>query len=353
MAAVETQAIAGRPERFLAGTGYGYYGLNPVTSRSTTPARSTRSRTTVRPAASSPKGPLRRDVANLGEINVSGYFAAYGVIAQSVYGDVSVDNSGSIDVYAGHYGYYAYGVLASSAGPAPYTCQPTCDYGDVTVDNSGTITVEAYNGGVDIYSATFGGKAYGIWAQAQDDVTVTNSGLIDVTSTSYTVVGPSAMGVYADSIYGATTVDNSGTINVLAEGTDIYYGPTATGVQAYSKYGDVTVTNSGVINVTAQEDAVGYLGGATATGVYAIGFYGNVTVDNSGTITATASNLDGGDHYGSATAIGVNAVGVFGGYDSVDCYAYGIVDVDNTGTISAEATSGAYGAYTIAYAAGR
>jgi hypothetical protein len=186
----------------------------------------------------------------------------------------------------------------------------------VDVTNSGDITVNGYNSATGINADGYSGSVT-ILPTADSAVSVTNSGHITATSTSYGGKYAEAEGVYAggDSV----TVHNEagGAIGATAE-----YGA-ATGVRAYAFSGDALVTSDGSI------DAIG----KTAVGVYTEA-YGNATfmAGSTGSITATAT--------GDATGVAVYA-------DTGDTI------VDNAGAIAATTTGGtnmATGLYAYAYA---
>jgi outer membrane autotransporter protein len=274
-------------------------------------------------------------VDNSGSIGVTiDYGVASGIHTDSKYGDTVVSNSGTIDVTTTALGYYTYGI------------QSTSKYGDIAVDNSGTITVDGYQNG------TFGPSAFGVFVSGtySESLSVTNSGTIDVTATAASLLAvnysysTNAFGIYVSGAYAAVSVGNSGDISATAHSVSPYYAAAATGVSVYAGY-DVSIGNSGSITATASADEYQQFGYAHATGVYAVSIYGDVTVANSGDISADASAF-----YGGATATGVSAIGVFGYYGEGG--AYGVVTVDNSGSISATATSGDYSAYSIAQATG-
>ena len=278
------------------------------------------------------------EVENSGSIDVLGLGYASGIAAVSLYG-TTVANAGDIDVsapggYVSYYGYYravgsAFGINAQSL------------YGHVSVSNSGDITatsdgvadvaginavgpadITVTNGG-DIAASTLYGEAYGINAVTNSRVggttTVNNSGDI-------TVVAPDspfghANGISAFRQYeGDVVVGNSGDIDVQAGGRSY-------GVYAHTKYGDVSVSNSGDITMLSQTDA--QTGIQISAGTFFAGG-GDASVLNSGDIS-----IDSG--YGLAVGIG-SIAGAVAGYDLI-----GNSYIFNSGDIEASAEHFAYG----------
>ncbi len=283
---------------------------------------------------------------------ISNDYDATGIYAWATgtYADVSVGNAGLVDAYS--YGYVAIGIEAGVEGY----------YSTIYVDNSGTVNAtSAY------------GQARGIYAvndYDSDYITIVNSG--DVTASGYywavgisaygygygdttiessgsvtaSAADGNATGIYAYAYSGNISVDNSGSVNVYADGS---YGD-AIGISAYTDGdGNISVLNSGSVNAYAY----GY--DAEATGIYAAGDgNGDVSVDNSGAIYAYSAQSDaygiyaetGGDgdlyvlNSGSILAVAING-------DAYGIYTYADGDGDNTmvnsGTIEAIALYDAYG----------
>ncbi|MGN6112351.1 MAG: hypothetical protein ACTHOC_04980 [Luteimonas sp.] len=313
-------------------------------------------------------------VTNSGDIAVSNtailYYAATGIVSSSQNGGAYAGNSGSIDVSSKYIGtgidasgmtgttvandgdvsvdaWYAYGIRANSGA------------GDVSVENSGSIDA-VYSG------AYFAGKAWGILAlSTAGDISVDNSG--DV----YTSVSSQSVGVFARAAQGSAAVANSGSITALS------YDGTAAGVFARADYGDIAVANAEGGAITAYS-AYGYAYGVLGSGVNAsvvndgaiaaygfyaaagINVYGDelVTVSGSGSIDAIAYGVARGINAtsGSGDVSVANGGDVFAGsvlVDAIGVYAYsgtGDVAVSNDGDVTAIAPYGladgifAYGA---------
>ncbi|MFM6989407.1 MAG: autotransporter outer membrane beta-barrel domain-containing protein, partial [Arenimonas sp.] len=260
-------------------------------------------------------------IANNGIIDVYGNWYAYGIVANAGNGTIDVTNAGSIDVYASND--YAYGVKAVG-------------YGDITVGNTGVIDVYADNdGAVGVYASAGGygdvavtntgsfdsygnftggvilvdsyGWNAGIEAHTtgSGDVTLTNSGLIDVVSWS-----DSSNGIWTTTTTGDLTVTNTATGVILADSNGAGNYGYAWGIDARSfQGGAVGVYNNG--GVIAAE-------GVYAYGINALAYNGgDVTVGNSGGVFAT----------GSDDAYAINARN----------YGAGNVSVTNSGYVVAEA----------------
>ena len=313
-------------------------------------------------------------VTNSGDIDVSNtaiaYYAASGIVSSSQNGDAFADNSGHIGVTSKYIGtgidasgmtgtdvansgdiavdaWYAYGIRASSAA------------GDVSIDNSGSIDA--------VYGGTlFAGKAWGILAlTTAGDISVDNAGDI------YTSVSSQSVGIFARPAEGSATVSNSGSIFAGS------YDGTAVGVFARADNGDIAVSNAAGGSIEAYSaygQAYGVLGSGvdvdvvndgdiTATGFYAaagINVYGDelVTISGDGSIQAVAYGIARGTNASSGGGdVAVHNGGdVLAGsllLDAIGLYAYsgtGDVDVTNDGDIVAIAPNGladgifAYGA---------
>ena len=133
-------------------------------------------------------------VANAGDILAgSTYGTAIGVTGAVVFGNTVVSNSGTIEA-AGYYG--AYGIAAQSY------------FGDVTVSNSSSGHVHA----------AAPGYAYGVFASAYGDVTINNAGDVSASADD----GGSAAAVLMESLYGHSTLNNAATGSISVEGTDGY-----------------------------------------------------------------------------------------------------------------------------------
>lgn len=250
-------------------------------------------------------------VTNSGDVTAMGYVGATGISAVSSGqgGSVSVDNSGNITVAQGNkYGYGAYGVFASADA-------------DATVTNSGSITVNSEGTAGGALALSFAG-----------DASVVNSGdiMVDSQAAGYY----SAYGIVSFSGNGNASADNSGNIGLstkyIGAAMDVsgLEGATANnsgdinvdawrayGIRAQSGNGDTMVDNSGSIYATY----TGTLFAGTTFGILAASTNGNVSVDNSGGIETYAVD---------------QSVGVFG------VSTYGDVSVDNSGSIAAYSGEG-------------
>lgn len=241
-------------------------------------------------------------IVNSGDVAVDAW-VAYGVRATSGLGDVTIDNSGSIDAsYSGNYLGYSWGIHASTVG------------GDITIDSSGDVSSYGGRQSLAVFASTTSGN-----------IAVDNSGSIE----SYSVIGLSA-GIFASNPGENVTVDNSGDISAAS-----YLG-TAVGAFARANTDTASITNSGdIASSTIYGDAYGVLvrgaygdavnsgsivaeGYYSANGAYVDGVFG-ASMGNSGSISASAV----GD------AIGVNVAAI-----------YGYADVANSGDIAAESTYG-------------
>ncbi len=185
-----------------------------------------------------------------------------------------------------------------------------------------TITIDS---NISPHSISVTGTADGIYAAADDNVTVNHTG--DITSAG-------GGGIYALSRYGKTTVTGTGKITALGDGiAAIAYGDVtinhtgditsnaSIGINAYSIYGKVDVTSTGAIS-------------AVGPGISAVG-YNDVTVKHTGDITSQAAGgvyaLSG---YGKVTVTTAGNISVLG--DGISAIAYGDVSVHHTGNITAQ-----------------
>ena len=257
------------------------------------------------------------DVANSGNIQVvSNLGVGVGLMAQSVDGVASVTNDGgSIEVAAA---LVAFGIYANSL------------YGDVAIDNGSAISVLGLNAGATGIRATAGGdvdisssaqiqavsygNAIGIYGYSlEGDVAIANSG--DITAVSYYGL---ADGIFAS---GANVdVSNAGAIvaagyswaaGVEAQGTgsaavhnsgDVYALAMGPGGRAFGLYGtggdSLTIDNSGSL------EAQGYY----ATGIEASA-YGDIGITSSGSIVAGYATAEGAFYSALATGINANSGG--------------------------------------------
>ncbi|MDE2407543.1 MAG: hypothetical protein KGL91_06755 [Xanthomonadaceae bacterium] len=305
-------------------------------------------------------------VVNSGNLTVNGGYAT-GIFVQS-YGDILISNSGNIDVGVGLHqydlggGYTLYygtqvatGISATSNGEA--AAVQVSNTGDITANGTfgaygisavssglgGTVT--AVNGGniVANQANKYGVGVYGVFASADGDSSIGNSGTITATSAG------AATGVAALSFAGDALVVNSGDIHANSTAM-LYYG--ATGVVAFAGNGTAVVSNSGTI--TAQADAIA---AATAHGVDAQGQQG-ATVYNSGSIYANSKYRAYGVFASSAAgdvAVKNAAAGDIGfysfagrGFGVLGVSYLGDVGVVNAGTISGYAYGQASGVFAFA-----
>lgn len=315
------------------------------------------------------------EAGNSGDIEASGFYAATGIAAssyygtsvnnaggsifaiavgegigvdaQSLYGDVMVDNASSIE---------AVGVVLGARG-----IQAVSGEGDVDVVNSG-----------EIYAGSLYGDAIGIYGYSvAGDVAIDNVG--DITAVSYYGL---ADGIFASGA--SVDVANAGAIiaagyswaagieaqgasdAVLQNSGDVYAVAMGPGGQAFGLYGtggdSLDIGNSGSL------EAQGYY----ATGIEASAL-GDITVDNGGSIIAGYANADGGFYSALATGINANsngegasveiassgdiaAVGFFGasGISATSSGQGGTVHVGNDGNIEVlQGNKYGYGAYGI------
>jgi outer membrane autotransporter protein len=305
-------------------------------------------------------------VHNSGDIALEATYAAFGkatgISASRDLGDVLVDNSGAIDIYAGgrSYGIDAftkYGdVAVTNSGDITMLSHTDAQIGiqgstgsffagggDVSIINSGNISVHSdygfangigavagsvlapygnsyirNSGDIDVFGQYF---AAGIQTRASDgSATVVNTGDVDVaTGAYYDYYDPgSAVGIGVLSFFGGDlAIQNSGDVGV--HGYTLAYGLYARA----NNLGDVSITNAGDVDV---ESVIGI-----ARGVYAYSYYGDVTVNN-----MAAGHIEGS---GGFASIGLQSVAVFG--DNV---------INNAGSIHAGDSQYAYAVAMFSYA---
>ena len=207
------------------------------------------------------------DISNSGTIGVVAEYSIFGSSAVGVYAigvsnDTTVTNSG--EIYAVNGTDVNAGVVIFGPG--------TGSYGTATVTNTGVISAGKYSEGGG--SNSFG-DAYGVLADVNGDVSVTNTG-------SYSENGSGDAGILAYNEDGGWTV----------------------GVQASSANGNVSVTNSNkysyVTAVSADNNNYG-TGFSTTIGIYAEAFDGSVNVNNGGIVFSVNNN------YGNAIGIRAEA----------------------------------------------
>jgi outer membrane autotransporter protein len=245
------------------------------------------------------------DGANLynhGDIDVNGYYGAYGAYVFSDGGDAYAFNDGSISAVS-HY-YYgnanALGLYVSGD--------------NATVVNAGDIYAAS---GTGYYYGLFS-SAVGVYANGAVDASITNSGSIGAYSGGFVGVAIGA-DVYAFSGTASITNTADGSIDGTTGGPYGYaYGVIVNGVDAeLNNYGEITAYSHG------------FAGTATAAFVYGIT---SASVYNDGVIAGVA---DG--YYGTARGLYV--------YSATDA------DIENFGEISAYAPYG-YATAIYTYVAG-
>jgi Autotransporter beta-domain len=250
------------------------------------------------------------------DYTVDASFKAVGISGIASNGDVSINNSGDLNVYAdGYYGSSsAYGIFSSA-------------HGDSNVTNSGNINVTAHTSLINFNSA----EAQGIKSFAiTGDSIVANDGIIhiDVASTGLAL----AFGINAYSGYGDVNVQNTGDIYIAADagGTVI-----AAGIEVGSRTGNGVVNNSGGIIINAESESWASLHGiktyssgggfdivnvgdialstvadsdADAAAIFTQSFSGNASietlVENAGDLTVTANSI-----YGKSSVRGISTYG--------------------------------------------
>jgi outer membrane autotransporter protein len=245
--------------------------------------------------------------------------ASIGMYGYASAGDVNVDVAGSISAYS-YYG-LADGVFASGA--------------TVEVSNAATIYANGYGWaagieaqGADAVNVTnagdisvvsfFGGHGYGVYATGgAGGATVNNGGTI-------ALVGSYVTGVYARAD-GDVTVDNSGSINAGSADT-IQYTYLATGIRALTNYDDSNIV------VTSSGDIAAY------------GYYGarGIDADAAGTGSSASVNSSGNIHAQQSAMYGYGAIGIIASGD-LDA------SVVNSGTITTASGGISYGAEALAF----
>ena len=229
-------------------------------------------------------------VSNAGDIAVEGVLGGgVGIQAYSGLGDAAVTNSGDIDA-SSEYG-TAIGITGYSVA------------GNVVVTNTGTVDATGYYG------------AYGIAAQSYlGTVTVANgsAGHVHASAPSY------AYGIFANAD-GNVTINNAGSVSASADA-----GGHAAAVLMQSLYGTSTLNNAatGVISVVGTDgDAFAVLGSDTVD-----------TINNSGRITGALALYAGNDVFnnggGGVWSTGGTQSTDFGdGNDTLNNLAGGLVDI--------------------------
>ena len=245
---------------------------------------------------------------------------AFGIFTIGNYNKIEISNSGTIGVAAEN----------SISGTAATGVRALGYSNDTTVTNSGEI--HAVNGDVNVGVAIVG-PGTGSYGTA----TVTNTGVISAGSSKYSSEGSGnsygdAFGVLAD-VNGDITVTNTGsadqygTINAYNEN-----GGWTVGVQASSDNGNVSVTNSNkysVITAVSDNNNSYGTGISTTIGIYAEAFDGSVNVNNGGIVFSVNDNY--GDAIGIRAEANENAIIT----PLVTYAADGDITVSNTGLVFA------------------
>ncbi len=231
-------------------------------------------------------------VSNSGDISIDspmpGFGKAKGIDAVRYYGDVIVNNSGDIDIYAGgrSYGIFAMATEgnASVVNTGDINMQSPSDAtiglsaatgnfffggGDASVQNAGDISVHSGYGLAVGIQATAGSIKY-----PHGNSYILNTGDIDASSQYF------AYGIQTRASDGTATIVNTGDVNVATAAVfDYYYQPgKAQGISALTfTGGDLALENHGDVTVH------GY---ALAYGLYAkSGNDGNVAITNAGDVS--------------------------------------------------------------------
>lgn len=234
---------------------------------------------------------------NTYDYTVGASYVASGIQVGSYYGDINLENSGSLDVYADASGFdnstYAIGILASG--------------NEVDLINSGDLSITAHTDINGYYTANATGiriiSDYG-------DSLVANTGNISIDLESSGV--SFALGIKAQSMNGNADIQNYGDISIVA-----HAGPSWAVIDAINgsaRSGDVEIDNSGDINITLEGDYK-----ALVNGVYTYTFY-DAEVANSGNISI--SSFANSDSY--ATAINADSAGNYTTY----------IHLENTGDLN-------------------
>ena len=265
-------------------------------------------------------------IDNKGSIYENGGFSASatGLIASNKSGAISIMNSGALS--ASGYGYYngAIGVSASIAGAGDLVLNNSgsvgssasgfygtanaltlaTDTGDITITNTGSVSASAYQaqglivnsggsfaltnggsivGGGGYYEGQEGFGPYsnfGVSATAVKDVSITNSGYIRGTASTYSRSG-SAQGIAAFSSEGGVSIDTTSSVS----SSNSLYG-SSMGIYAANNSSDgITVLNSDSVSANALiGNAFGIYvatGGTKTSGAEA-------TITNSGAISTNS-----------------------------------------------------------------
>ncbi|MBV2209116.1 MAG: hypothetical protein KUL77_06095 [Thermomonas sp.] len=268
------------------------------------------------------------------EASYAGFGKAMGISANRKYGDVTVENSGDITIYAGG---RSYGVFA-------YTNE-----GDVNLVNTGDIKMLSYTDAMIGLAAQTGSFFAG-----GGNATLKNSGDLSIHSDFGIAVGLQAIAGSVMDPHGDSYILNTGDLDVSSQ----YM---AYAIQTRASMGNATIINTG--NVTV--DSAAYTGDpytpGTAAGISALTFSGgDITLKNGGNVTAhgyvhsfglyAKSENDG--NVAITNSGDVSATSDYGLARGVFAYSfYGDVVVNNAanGDIEASGGSAAMGIHTATY----
>lgn len=322
--------------------------------------------------ALSPSG--NASVVNSGDVYVEStafkYYGAYGILASSQGGTATIDNSGLVDVS----GKYAYGVLASAYTDAVVTNAAggainaysgfNAAFGALALSATGNVSIT--NAG-SIYTNGSGTSVGAFGISSAGDTLVVNSG--DISAYSYAGM---AVGALSRALYGQATADNSGDVyafsrygsasGLIAQG-DAAIATNSGTISAEGYYGGIGISAYGVSSAAIDNagDVGAYAYDGAAVGLYGYSPGGTVVVGNSGnvlassvlglSIAARAQSAYGSalvDNGGSLVANGVNGAGV----GAAAISGAGDAGVVNSGSIHATSLyADAYGAFAVGVSA--
>jgi outer membrane autotransporter protein len=193
------------------------------------------------------------DMRNSGNIQANGALHAYGIVANSVFGDSVLVNSGDIDV-AGYLG-NAYALTSRGGGYGAV--------GRTLISNTGDLTVDAHLLGKGILAA-----------QTSGNIEIGNEGSVSVNGYY------SATGIEAYNFVGSNFVVNKGDLQVRS---DAGFG---VGILSIATYGSIVIGNEGQIDVHSAGNAFGLL---ADTSGYRYDYYpGHIRIVSSGDISAVS-----------------------------------------------------------------
>lgn len=175
-------------------------------------------------------------LSNAYDYTVGASYVAVGIQVSSYYGDIDIENGGSLDVYADASGLdnstYAIGIIASG--------------NEANLINSGDLSITAHTDINGYYTAN--AKGIRIISDYGDSIIV-NTGSIDIDLESSGL--SLALGINVQSMYGNAEVQNYGDISI-----DAHAGSWAEidAINAYTRDGDIEINNSGEINIALESD---------------------------------------------------------------------------------------------------